>query len=127
MSERTIESAFDADQAVASYGYRTWLSPGTMLAVRELFLLGPAKSQREVERNMIRAIDAVAKRLGNTRAVCRKYYMHPGLVRGVSPGIDRAACLRRYTETGPPPASYRGAAARRSRGAAVLQEDAGET
>ncbi len=27
-----------------------------------------------------RAVDAVAERLGNTRAVCRKYYVHPALV-----------------------------------------------
>ncbi len=58
--------------------FRTWA--GTMLAAKELCAMGPAKSRREAERNMIRAIDAVAKRLGNTRAVCRKYYVHPGLV-----------------------------------------------
>src|SRR5216110_3778066 len=57
---------------ITAKDFRTWA--GTMLAARELFSLGPAKSQREAERNMIRAIDAVAKRLGNTRAVCRKYY-----------------------------------------------------
>jgi DNA topoisomerase-1 len=58
-----------------------------MLAAKELFALGPAKSQRESERNMIKAIDAVAKRLGNTRAVCRKYYVHPGLVRAYLQGL----------------------------------------
>ncbi len=65
--------------------FRTWA--GTMLAARELFRLGPAKSRREAERNMIRAVDAVAKRLGNTRAVCRKYYVHPGLVRAYLQGL----------------------------------------
>jgi DNA topoisomerase-1 len=58
-----------------------------MLAARELFRLGPAKSRREAERNMIQAVDAVAKRLGNTRAVCRKYYVHPGLVRAYLQGL----------------------------------------
>jgi len=70
---------------ITAKDFRTWA--GTMLAARELFLLGPAKSQREAERNMIRAIDAVAKRLGNTRAVCRKYYVHPGLVRAYLQGL----------------------------------------
>src|SRR6267142_1115212 len=70
---------------ITAKGFRTWA--GTMLAARELFALGPAKSQREAERNMIRAIDAVAKRLGNTRAVCRKYYVHPGLVRTYLQGL----------------------------------------
>jgi DNA topoisomerase I len=49
--------------------------------------MGPAANAREAERNMIRAIDAVAKRLGNTRAVCRKYYVHPGLVRAYLQGL----------------------------------------
>jgi len=42
--------------------------------------LGPARSGSESKRNVNRALDAVAERLGNTRAVCRKYYVHPGLV-----------------------------------------------
>jgi DNA topoisomerase-1 len=70
---------------ITAKDFRTWA--GTMLAAKELFALGPAKSQRESERNMIRAIDAVAKRLGNTRAVCRKYYVHPGLVRAYLQGL----------------------------------------
>ena len=70
---------------ITAKDFRTWA--GTMLAARELFTLGPAHSQREAERNMIRAIDAVAKRLGNTRAVCRKYYVHPGLVRAYLQGL----------------------------------------
>jgi DNA topoisomerase-1 len=70
---------------ITAKDFRTWA--GTMLAARALFLLGPAKSQREAERNMIRAVDAVAKRLGNTRAVCRKYYVHPGLVRAYLQGL----------------------------------------
>ena len=70
---------------ITAKDFRTWA--GTMLAARELFRLGPAKSQRESGRNMIRAIDAVAKRLGNTRAVCRKYYVHPGLVRAYLQGL----------------------------------------
>ncbi|MGH8709989.1 MAG: DNA topoisomerase IB [Burkholderiales bacterium] len=65
--------------------FRTWA--GTMLAAKELCTMGPAKSRREAERNMIRAIDAVAKRLGNTRAVCRKYYVHPGLVLAYLQGL----------------------------------------
>jgi len=70
---------------ITAKDFRTWA--GTMLAARELCAMGPAKSQREAERNMIRAIDAVAERLGNTRTVCRKYYVHPGLVRAYLQGL----------------------------------------
>ncbi|HEY6281452.1 MAG TPA: DNA topoisomerase IB [Burkholderiales bacterium] len=70
---------------ITAKDFRTWA--GTMLAAKELCAMGPAKSRREAERNMIRAIDAVAKRLGNTRAVCRKYYVHPGLVLAYLQGL----------------------------------------
>jgi len=51
-----------------------------MLAARELHTMGSASSQRATEKNIVRAIDSVAARLGNTRAVCRKYYVHPALL-----------------------------------------------
>jgi DNA topoisomerase-1 len=63
---------------VTAKAFRTW--GGTMLAAVELRAMGPAASRREADRNILRAIDAVAERLGNTRAVCRKYYVHPALL-----------------------------------------------
>lgn len=36
------------------------------------------------ESRLVRAIDAAAERLGNTRAVCRSSYVHPGVVRANS-------------------------------------------
>jgi DNA topoisomerase-1 len=70
---------------ITAKDFRTWA--GTMLAAKELCAIGPAKTRREAERNMLRAIDAVAERLGNTRAVCRKYYVHPALVRAYLLGL----------------------------------------
>jgi DNA topoisomerase-1 len=64
---------------ITAKDFRTW--GGTMLAAVELRTVGPAASRREADRNILRAIDAVAERLGNTRAVCRKYYVHPELLR----------------------------------------------
>src|SRR5713226_7929685 len=63
---------------VTAKDFRTW--GGTMHAAVELRAMGPASSRREADRNIVRAIDAVSARLGNTRAVCRKYYVHPALV-----------------------------------------------
>jgi DNA topoisomerase-1 len=60
---------------ITAKDFRTWA--GTMLAARELRDLGPAESQRAAERTIVRVLDTVAARLGNTRAVCRKYYVHP--------------------------------------------------
>jgi DNA topoisomerase-1 len=42
--------------------------------------IGPAASKREAEKNIVAAVDVTAKRLGNTRSVCRKYYIHPVLL-----------------------------------------------
>src|SRR6266478_7744039 len=70
---------------ITAKDFRTWA--GTMLAARHLCAIGPASSRREAERSVVRAIDTVADRLGNTRAVCRKYYVHPGLVSAYLVGL----------------------------------------
>jgi len=67
-----------AGHDVSAKDFRTW--GGTMLAAVELRRRGEAASRREADRNIIGAIDAVAERLGNTRSVCRKYYVHPALI-----------------------------------------------
>jgi DNA topoisomerase-1 len=63
---------------VTAKDFRTW--GGTMHAAVTLRSMGLASSRREADRNIIRAVDLVAERLGNTRAVCRKYYVHPALI-----------------------------------------------
>ena len=63
---------------ITAKDFRTWA--GTMLAAEALRNMGPAESKREAERNIVAAVDMTAKRLGNTRSVCRKYYIHPVLI-----------------------------------------------
>ena len=63
---------------VTAKNFRTWA--GTILAAQELRRLGPARTIKDAEKNVIAAVDTVAKRLGNTRAVCRKYYIHPTVI-----------------------------------------------
>jgi DNA topoisomerase I len=63
---------------VTAKDFRTWM--GTMLAAESLRAMGPAPTKRDAERNVLAAIDRTAERLGNTRAVCRKYYIHPALI-----------------------------------------------
>jgi len=58
--------------------FRTWA--GTVLAARALRELGVFNSHAQAKRNVLQAVEAVAKRLGNTRAVCRKCYVHPEVV-----------------------------------------------
>jgi len=58
--------------------FRTW--SGTVLAVTAFRELRPASTRTQSEKNVVLAIEAVAGILGNTRSVCRKSYVHPGIV-----------------------------------------------
>ena len=63
--------------AFTAKDFRTWA--GTMLACTALVEAGVAATRKEADRNVLAAIDRVAAQLNNTRAVCRKYYVHPEL------------------------------------------------
>lgn len=77
---------------ITAKDFRTW--GGTMLAGTELRAIGPSPTQREAKHNIVQAIDAVAARLGNTRAVCRKYYIHPALLQAYLQGLTVGPSLR---------------------------------
>lgn len=55
--------------------FRTWA--GTVHAVTALGNIGMAESKTEIKKNVVAALDSVAAHLGNTRTVCKKYYVHP--------------------------------------------------
>jgi DNA topoisomerase-1 len=67
-----------AGEEFTAKDFRTWA--GTVLAARALQELSSFDSQAQAKRNVLRAIEAVAKRLGNTKAVCRKCYIHPDVL-----------------------------------------------
>jgi DNA topoisomerase-1 len=58
--------------------FRTWAA--TVRTAWELQGQAPAASGAEARRNVSRALAAVAGRLGNTPAICRASYVHPGVV-----------------------------------------------
>ena len=58
--------------------FRTWA--GTVLACTALREMATGKTSRPAATRVVQAIDAVAGILGNTRAVCRKSYIHPGVI-----------------------------------------------
>jgi DNA topoisomerase-1 len=37
------------------------------------------ESEAQAKKNIVQAVESVAKRLGNTKAVCRKCYIHPAI------------------------------------------------
>ena len=62
-------------QEFTAKDFRTW--GGTGQTALELESMGPASSDTETRRNIVTAIKAVAKKLGNKPSTCRKYYVHP--------------------------------------------------
>jgi DNA topoisomerase-1 len=57
---------------------RTWA--GTLLACEELVNAEPPTSETAGQHQIVQAVDAVARQLGNTRAVCRRCYIHPAVI-----------------------------------------------
>jgi DNA topoisomerase I len=83
-TRQTIESA-DVNEYLrevsgedfTSKDFRTWA--GTVLAAQLLCGLEKFHSESQAKKNIVRAVESVAKRLGNTKAVCRKCYIHPAV------------------------------------------------
>jgi DNA topoisomerase-1 len=58
--------------------FRAWNA--TVLAAKALQEIAAFDSQSQAKKNVLRAVEEVAKRLGNTRTVCRKCYIHPAVI-----------------------------------------------
>ena len=67
-----------------SKDFRTWA--GTVLAAQTLHEFDKFESDAQAKRNIVSAVEAVAKRLGNTKAVCRKCYIHPAILESYMDG-----------------------------------------
>lgn len=65
-------------QDFTSRDFRTWA--GSLHLLMALRTIGEAVSKTEIKQNLVKALDEVSLKLGNTRTVCRKYYVHPGLM-----------------------------------------------
>lgn len=64
--------------------FRTWA--GTLLAAGALRRRLGFDSEAEAKRRVVAAIDEVARKLGHTRAVCRKSYIHPAVIEAYMAG-----------------------------------------
>lgn len=70
--------------------FRTW--SGTVRALLALKTLGCCDTQAETKRRIVEALDKVSEHLGNTRTVCKKYYVHPVIL-----SLYEAKELDKYT------------------------------
>lgn len=57
--------------------FRTWAA--SLIFFDTLYDFKKPISSKEKEKILLTSYDAVSKSLGNTRNVCRKYYVHPGI------------------------------------------------
>jgi DNA topoisomerase-1 len=58
--------------------FRTWA--GTVYATSALQEIGEAENKTQAKKNVNQAIEVAAEHLGNTRAICRKCYVHPSVI-----------------------------------------------
>jgi len=58
--------------------FRTWA--GTVLAAIALNQMEEVDSKAAAKRNVVTAVAAVSRMLGNTAAICRKCYIHPAVI-----------------------------------------------
>ena len=65
-------------KAITAKDFRTWT--GTVLAALALAEAEAVQGDAARQRNIRDAIESVAARLGNTPAICRKCYVHPGVI-----------------------------------------------
>lgn len=75
--------------------FRTW--SGTVLAALALREFEKFDSETQAKKNIVRAIESVAEKLGNTPSVCRKCYVHPAVIESYLDGTILEA-LRVRTE-----------------------------
>jgi DNA topoisomerase-1 len=86
---------------ISAKDFRTWAA--TNLAV---LALAEQEEEKPTKKAQIEAIKQVAKRLGNTPAVCRKCYLHPAVLDGYFDGSLRKT-LAAVEQEGEPPEMWR--------------------
>jgi len=58
--------------------FRTWAA--SIIFFESLMEMGITSDEKEIKQNIITAFDLTAEGLGNTRKVCKDYYVHPLLI-----------------------------------------------
>lgn len=76
MLNNYIKEATGAD--FSAKDFRTWAGSLQMLRCLKCLVRAETASQRKS--NIVAALNEVSLKLGNTRTVCKKYYVHPGII-----------------------------------------------
>ena len=76
MVNNYIKAATEHD--FSAKDFRTWA--GSVKALESLRVLDLPENPTTAKKNIVAVLDAVSAKLGNTRTVCKKYYVHPVLL-----------------------------------------------
>ncbi len=71
-------------QNFSAKDFRTWSA--SKIFFETLYELGYTEEEKENKKNILTAYDAAATGLGNTRTVCKQYYVHPSIVESYENG-----------------------------------------
>ncbi len=82
---------------VTAKDFRTWAA--TNLAALALRELEAFDTNAKAKKNVVQAVEAVSKMLGNTPAICRKCYIHPAIFEGYLDGSLLETLQRRAEKT----------------------------
>ena len=85
-----------AGEEFTSKDFRTWA--GTLLCARRLRRLDPPATDGAGKRELNAAVEEVSRELRNTRAVCRKCYIHPAVIESYLDGRLQRAMRGRSDE-----------------------------
>jgi len=58
--------------------FRLWA--GSLSMLRAFKMMTPPTTKKECKQNILSALEEVSRKLGNTKSVCRNYYVHPGII-----------------------------------------------
>lgn len=84
--------AISGGHAYTAKDFRTWA--GTVLAALALRQQPVPGSEHEMKKNIVEAVRLVSQRLGNTPSICRKCYVHPGVMEAYRTGrLERLAAF----------------------------------
>ena len=98
-------SSISAGGAYTAKDFRTWA--GTVLAALALQGREPPAVESHAKKSIADAVRVVAARLGNTPAICRKCYVHPGVIDAYRQGRLMALGAAIATDVAPPDLSRR--------------------
>ena len=73
-----------ADEAITAKDFRTWW--GSVIALSSLSEIEPDTSFKDRKKKIVEAVAQTAGDLGNTAAVCKSSYIHPGLLAAAESG-----------------------------------------